>query len=154
MAITDRLVACTAATWGGVAVDGVLDFEYSAVLSRKRGMSGGELGFTTIDRAIYDVTGFITVDDQQAPLTLCDGLVKILVITGRRPGTGIITITLGRTAASITSGALFVGTGRYSIGIGSGRTTRMRLPFIGVFHPADTQLLNAASNGLITEATS
>lgn len=154
MAITSRIVKVKTATWSGTARDGIREVGFTVRIERRAGQAGNEAGPTTMNKVRYRVTGYIVTDNLALGLALCTGATGILVATGELVGGQTVTLTIGRTASSITSGVIFTSTGEHSYDIleTGANSPSIRIPFEGVFHPADTQLVNAAANGLITIA--
>lgn len=152
--ITNRIVGITSAMWKGSTIEGIVSLTYNITKIIRRGQHGGEQGPTTAHKTKFRVRGVLVTDNEALPLTLNDGTTGILVVVGRRAGTSnAITLTFGRTASSVTSGVIFLGTGVIALdqGESEGKTPRYAIPFEGIFHPADTQLENTSANGLITE---
>lgn len=153
MAITDRIVGITSASFAGSPVEGITEMGFTARKIRKSGRSGGEFGDTSKDTTYWEASGYVEFDNDAAGFSaLCTGAVGILIVVGKRAGTATaVTITIGRLASSQTSGALFTDSGELSVSVDqSGNTPRVRVPFVAQFHSADTQLYNTSSNGLIT----
>lgn len=135
---TLRIVRCTAASFGGTAITGVVQAGWQVNVMKKRGRSDGEAGDTSIDKTFHRYSGFVEIDmfsdaadGEGQPEELLTGTAGALVITWYAAG--------GTSKTTTFDNVVFTGTSAARIGEGAedGNTTRVRVNFLGQFASGD-----------------
>ena len=137
-----NIIGATAAT---LTVDGVIEATISTSKTMRPSRADAELGHATIDSTFLEATGTLTVDNHTAYL-LCDGVVKVLVLSFKDATGATKTTTIG--VLGDLTGVLFTGFNLQAAqNDAEGPAFRWVLDFVCVFkgvHTALTDLIVTA----------